>query len=115
MMEVTMRVAALPGVVPVEQPLDFAAVYARWFHDVSHWARALGGPEADCEDLAQEVFLIVRRKLSDFDGRNLAGWLYRITARTVRDHRRRACCAGWCGPTRWCGWPTPRPTTSCAS
>jgi RNA polymerase sigma-70 factor (ECF subfamily) len=52
--------------------------------------RALGGPAADVEDLVQEVFVVVERKLADFDGRNLAGWLYRITQRTVSDYRRRA-------------------------
>ena len=70
--------------------LDFTAVYEAWFDDVSRWARALGGPEADLDDLCQEVFIVVRRRLAEFDGRNLAGWLYAITARTVSDHRRRA-------------------------
>ena len=65
-------------------------VYARWFHEVSRWARAFGGLDADLDDLTQEVFLVVRRKLSGFDGKNLNGWLYRIAQRTVRDYRRRA-------------------------
>ena len=47
-------------------------------------------PSSDTEDLAQEIFLVVRRKLDRFDGGNLAGWLYRIAQLTVRDHRRRA-------------------------
>jgi len=34
--------------------------------------------------------MVVRRRLKDFDGANLAGWLYRITTRQVRDFRRRA-------------------------
>jgi RNA polymerase sigma-70 factor (ECF subfamily) len=42
----------------------------------------------DQDDLLQEVFLIVYRKLPDFDGKNLAAWLYRITAHRVRDFRR---------------------------
>jgi RNA polymerase sigma-70 factor (ECF subfamily) len=50
--------------------------------------RAGGANEADVEDVTQEVFIIVRRKLAQFDGRNLPGFLYRITERTVRDHRR---------------------------
>lgn len=32
---------------------------------------------------------MVRRKLPEFDGGNLAGWLYRIAQRTARDYRRR--------------------------
>jgi RNA polymerase sigma-70 factor (ECF subfamily) len=69
---------------------DFNTIYERWFHEVSRWIRAFGGPEADLDDLAQEVFLVARRKLGDFDGQNLPGWLYRIAANTVSDHRRRA-------------------------
>jgi RNA polymerase sigma-70 factor (ECF subfamily) len=65
----------------------FREVYDRWFHQVERWIRALGGPRADIEDLAQEVFLVVYRRLGDFDGDNLPGWLFRITTRKVRDHR----------------------------
>jgi RNA polymerase sigma-70 factor (ECF subfamily) len=45
---------------------------------------------ADVEDIAQEVFLVVRRKLEGFDGAHPRAWLYRITQRTVSDYRRRA-------------------------
>ncbi len=69
---------------------DFRAVYESRFHDVLRWIRAMGGREEDLDDLAQEVFIIVRRKLDSFDGQNLNGWLYRITQRTVRDYRRAA-------------------------
>ena len=70
--------------------LDFSAVYSQWFPSVYRWIRAFVGPHADLEDLAQEVFVVVQRKLPQFDGRNLAGWLYRITQRTVSDYRRRS-------------------------
>jgi RNA polymerase sigma-70 factor (ECF subfamily) len=69
---------------------DFRAIYDAWFNDVSRWIRALGGPEADRDDIVQEVFLVVRRRLGAFDGSNLPGWLYRITRRQVRDFRRRS-------------------------
>jgi RNA polymerase sigma-70 factor, ECF subfamily len=74
----------------VTDTLSFENIYAQWFHDVSRWIRAFGGLDADLDDLAQEVFMIVRRQLPKFDGENLGGWLYRITQRTVRDYRRRA-------------------------
>jgi RNA polymerase sigma-70 factor (ECF subfamily) len=67
----------------------FAALYDEWFADVSRWLRALGAPDADTEDLAQEVFLVVRRRLHAFDGGNVAGWLYTIASRQVAAHRRR--------------------------
>jgi RNA polymerase sigma-70 factor (ECF subfamily) len=68
--------------------LSFEGVYERWFEDVSRWVRALGAAEADRDDLVQEVFLVVYRRLADFDGQNVAGWLYQIARRKVRDHRR---------------------------
>ena len=67
----------------------FERIYHEWFDEVCRWIRALGGPDADRDDIAQEVFLVVRRRLGDFDGGNLPGWLYRITQRQVRDFRRR--------------------------
>jgi RNA polymerase sigma-70 factor (ECF subfamily) len=73
-----------------ELPLDFTSVYDRYFDEVLRWIRAFGGPEAELEDLAQEVFVVVRRKLRAFDGGNLPGWLYKIAKLTVRDHGRRA-------------------------
>jgi RNA polymerase sigma-70 factor (ECF subfamily) len=69
---------------------SFERVYGAWFHDVTRWIRAFGAPSSELEDLAQEIFLVVRRKLPEFKEGNLAGWLYRITQYTVRDHRRRA-------------------------
>jgi RNA polymerase sigma-70 factor (ECF subfamily) len=75
---------------PKAAPLDFAAVYDAWFRSVHRWVKLLGGPALDSEDVTQEVFVVVQRKLRDFDGGNLAGWLYRISERTVRDQRRRA-------------------------
>jgi RNA polymerase sigma-70 factor, ECF subfamily len=73
----------------VAAPPTFEAIYDAWFDDVSRWLLALGAPPADAEDLAQEVFLVVRRRLADFDHRNVAGWLFRIASRQVVAHRRR--------------------------
>lgn len=66
----------------------FAEVYRSFFAHVYRWVRALGGPEAERDDLVQEVFLIVHRRLPHFDGKNLQGWLYQITRHRVRDFRR---------------------------
>lgn len=68
----------------------FRTIYETWFEEVSRWIRALGGLDADRDDIVQEVFVVVRRRLGSFDGSNPAGWLYRITRRQVRDFRRRA-------------------------
>jgi RNA polymerase sigma-70 factor, ECF subfamily len=73
---------------PPAPPLEFRAIYERWFGEVSRWIRAMGGPEAEREDLVQDVFLVVHRRLPDFDGQNVAGWLYQIARHRVRDFRR---------------------------
>src|SRR3954462_13772492 len=53
--------------------------------------RHLGVQEADVEDVAQEVFVTVHRKLPEFEGRaKLRTWLYAICLRVASDHRRRA-------------------------
>jgi RNA polymerase sigma-70 factor (ECF subfamily) len=67
---------------------DFTAVYEACYSDVARWVRALGGPPSDLADIVQEVFVVVHRRLPDFDGENLIAWLYRITAHQVRDFRR---------------------------
>jgi RNA polymerase sigma-70 factor, ECF subfamily len=73
---------------PSGAPLEFRALYERWFSEVSRWIRALGGPEAERQDLVQDVFIVVHRRLPDFDGQNVAGWLYQIARHRVRDFRR---------------------------
>ncbi len=86
-------VAENPSVPDVGDPRSscvpgFDDVYRAYFDDVRRWIRALGGPQADREDLAQDVFVVVHRRLHSFDGENLAGWLYQITRHRVRDFRR---------------------------
>ena len=71
-------------------PLDFTSLYHAWFHHVCRWARAIGTADGEVEDVAQEVFVAVQRRLPEFRNDNLAGWLYRITRRAARDHRHRA-------------------------
>jgi len=53
--------------------------------------RHLGVGESDVDDVAQEVFVTVHRKLAEFEGRSkLRTWLYAICLRVASDHRRRA-------------------------
>jgi RNA polymerase sigma-70 factor (ECF subfamily) len=82
------RDSAAPASSEPLVPLDFVTVYDEWFERVASWVHALGTPEADQYDLVQDVFLIVHRRLAHFDGANLAGWLYQIARRRVRDFRR---------------------------
>ena len=41
----------------------FSRVYAEWFGHVRVWLQSFGVARADCEDVAQEIFLIVHRQL----------------------------------------------------
>ena len=73
-----------------DRDAKFRSIYESRFDEVVRWLYALGIPASDTEDLAQEIFVVVRRKLARFDGGNLAGWLFRIAELTASDHRRRA-------------------------
>jgi RNA polymerase sigma-70 factor (ECF subfamily) len=72
------------------QAQEFERLYVAYFHHVTRWVRAFGCRPADIDDVAQETFLVARRRLADFDGGNAAGWLYRIAQHVTRATRRRA-------------------------
>jgi len=85
-----------PGSAAVE------AVYREHAARVARWAAHLGGPRLDVEDMVHEVFLIVQRRLAEFRGdAQITTWLYRITARVVRDARRKERIRRWIHGTRW--------------
>ena len=70
-------------------PRDFDELYARYFDFVWRNVRRLGVPEAEVDDAAQEVFLVVHRRLGDFVPRaSIKAWIFGILARVARDHRR---------------------------
>src|SRR6187431_2250834 len=50
----------------------------------------LGVPSREAQDLCQEVMIVVHRRLPDFDGDSLRGWLYGICVRVASDYRRSA-------------------------
>ena len=51
--------------------------------------RRLGVHEADVDDVLQEVFVVVHRKLSEFDPtRSRRAWVYGICVRLAASHRR---------------------------
>jgi RNA polymerase sigma-70 factor (ECF subfamily) len=70
--------------------LRFEDVYEQHIDYVWRVARRLGIGEADVDDVVQDVFVTVHRRLGDFEQRStLRTWLYGIAIRVVRDHRRR--------------------------
>jgi RNA polymerase sigma-70 factor, ECF subfamily len=66
----------------------FQRIYDERFEDVERWVRALGGRPSDVPDLVQDIFVVAYRRLPYFEVHNVAGWLYRITRRKMRDYRR---------------------------
>jgi RNA polymerase sigma-70 factor (ECF subfamily) len=67
----------------------FDAIYEANFDFVWRSLRRLGVEEPSVDDAAQEVFVVVHRKLGDFEGRSsLKTWLYAIALHVARHHRR---------------------------
>jgi RNA polymerase sigma-70 factor, ECF subfamily len=86
---------ALPHLAPAptaEPPLpSFQQVYAECAPFVWRTLRRLGVREADLEDVCQEAFVVVHRRLPEFDGgASLRTWLFGICRRVASDYRRRA-------------------------
>ena len=75
----------------VGSQMEFREIYDGHFGFVWRSIRRLNVPEADAADAVQEVFLVVHRRLAEFEGRaKLTTWLFRICMRVARDRHRRA-------------------------
>ena len=71
--------------------MTFREIYDAHFLFVWRSLRRLNVPEADTPDATQEVFLVVHRRLPEFEWRaKITTWLYRICIHVARDRRRRA-------------------------
>lgn len=72
-------------------PAEVDRVFREHGEFVWRTLRRLGLSEADADDICQEVFVVVFRKLQDFEQRSsLKTWLYGISVRLAAAHRRRA-------------------------
>src|SRR5687768_15277156 len=70
-------------------PASFDEIYRAHFGFVWRTLRALGVPSAALDDGAQEVFVVVHRRLAEFEGRaSVKSWLFAI-ARGVAANQRR--------------------------
>ena len=68
---------------------DFETLYDDYVDFVWRSAKRLGVADRHLEDVVQEVFLVVYKKLETFEGRSaVRTWLYGITLHVVRNHRR---------------------------
>ncbi|WP_437874577.1 RNA polymerase sigma factor [Sorangium sp. So ce513] len=71
--------------------MTFGEVYAQQFRFVWRSLRRLGVPESDAADAVQDVFLVVHRRLPEFEGRSkITTWLYSICFHVARDRRKLA-------------------------
>jgi RNA polymerase sigma-70 factor (ECF subfamily) len=72
------------------QPPSFREVYDAYFDFVWRGAAHRGVPAAALDDVAQEVFIVVDRKLPEFEGRSsLRLWIAGILRRVVADYVRK--------------------------
>lgn len=71
--------------------MNFERIYQEHFRQVWRFLARLGVPERDLPDAVQDVFVVVHRKLQEFEGRSRVDtWLYGICMRVASDRRRRA-------------------------
>jgi RNA polymerase sigma-70 factor, ECF subfamily len=81
--------AAHPSAPVVRARVAFDQVYEAHFAFVFRNGKRLGVPDASVDDVVQEVFMVLSRRLSDYDGRTpLRGWIYGILCNVVREYRR---------------------------
>ncbi len=76
--------------------LALEALCADWSPIVVQWCARLGGPRVDAEQAAQEVFIVLLRRLGTIDGpEKLSAWLFAVTRRVLAQQRRLAWGARW--------------------
>jgi RNA polymerase sigma-70 factor (ECF subfamily) len=73
------------------EPLTLAYLYAEHFRYVFRCLRSLGVSDRELDDAIQDVFLVVQKKLPEFDGKvSPKTWLYAIGLRIARRYKERA-------------------------
>jgi RNA polymerase sigma-70 factor (ECF subfamily) len=71
------------------RPNTLADIYRDHFPFVWRLVRRLGVADSQLEDAVQDVFIVVHRRLADFEGRSsVRTWLASIVRRVVADYRR---------------------------
>lgn len=84
-----LRGDALPVGLPERPSAEFEAIYREYFRFVWRSVRRLGMDGFVVDDVVQDTFLVVHRRLGAFEGRSSTKtWLYGIVRRVVADYRR---------------------------
>ena len=89
----TITAASEVADAPVRDLAVHAATFEQLYDDhvdfVWRSARRLGVDETGADDVVQQTFLVVHRRLGEFEGRSSARtWIFSILLRVVHDHRR---------------------------
>jgi RNA polymerase sigma-70 factor, ECF subfamily len=82
---------AQPALVlhPEASYASFEAVYEACFPFVWRSVKRMGVAESAVDDVCQDVFLVVHRRLSEFEGRSsIRTWVFGILLNVVQVHRR---------------------------
>jgi RNA polymerase sigma-70 factor (ECF subfamily) len=88
--ELTRTERTPPAVAPATA-LSFDAIYDQHFDFVWRSLRRLGVRDALIDDAAQDVFVVVHKRLGDFEGRSsVKTWLFGVALRVARNYRRTA-------------------------
>lgn len=86
-LEPDVRTSVAPEAAPPEA--GFATLYDRYARFVWRALVRLGVADRDVEDVMQEVFLVVHRRLNDFRHESsLRTWVYGIVVHVARNYRR---------------------------
>jgi RNA polymerase sigma-70 factor, ECF subfamily len=73
------------------EALDFDTIYEQDFDFAWRSLRRLGVPAMSLEDAAQDLFIVVCRRLREFAGRStVRTWIFSIAIRVAKEYRRRA-------------------------
>ena len=76
---------------PLPPPPDFQLLFVEHVDFVWRALKRHGVHEREIEDVCQEVFLVVHRRLGEFEGRSsVRTWIYGIALRVALAHRRKA-------------------------
>ena len=82
--------------VVAREPDALEGLFSEWIGVTLQWCRRLGGPRVDADQAAQEVFMVVLRRIHTVNNENaFPTWLFAVTRRVLAQHRRHV----W--GTRW--------------
>ncbi len=94
------RNAPVGGTATVQAAPTFQAVYAEYFRFVWRCTRRLGVPHEALDDVVQEVFIAIHRRLHTLEQQDsLRSWIYAVVRKTAgtyhRSRKRRTAFFAW--------------------